>query len=75
MLEFLWILFQALLSCSPLLFCKLTHFQGFKDHLDADDSNIYMASKSLSFPNSRHNCVSKCLLDRSPLDVTQALLL
>ena len=44
---------------SPLLFCKLI---SFKNHLYADDTNRYMASKSPSFPNSRHNNESKCLL-------------
>lgn len=44
MLGFLWILFEALFLYLLVLY-KLIHFQGFKDHLYADDCTKYTFSE------------------------------
>lgn len=54
MLGFPWILFRALLSFHTLLLCKLTHLQGFGDHLHVDDAKMHVSGESLSSEFQTH---------------------
>lgn len=76
MLGFLWILFQVLFSFYILLLYKLTHFQGFSEHLYVDDSSkMDICSGSLSSEFQIHLYTHMPPRHTLPWDIMHTLLL